>query len=138
MTSRKKTPDILAAVLGDKLKAKTRVKDNGKTLSKPTRKSGKTIMPEDIKKAAFYLSYPAMNDLEEAWDRLRKLAKNNGSELPKALIVELAIRTALEDLKANGDKSRLAQEMAKLYSTPPAPANDFNIAIRADWLRIKR
>jgi hypothetical protein len=79
-----------------------------------------------------------MNDLEEAWDRLRKLAKNNRSEVPKALIVELAIRTALEDLKANGDKSRLAQEMAKLYATPPATVNDLNIAIRADWLRIKR
>jgi len=138
MTSRKKTPDILGAVLGDKPKAKTRVKDNGKTLSKPTRKSGKTIIPEDIKKATFYLSYPAMNDLEEAWDRLRKLAKNKESEFPKSLVVELAIRTALEDLKANGYKSRLVQEMAKLYAKTPAPVNDLNIAIRADWLRIKR
>lgn len=138
MTSRKKTPDILGAVLGDKPKAKTKVKDNGKTLSKPTRKSGKTKIPKDIKKANFYLSYPAMNDLEEAWNMLRKLAKNNRSEIPKVLIAELAIRTALEDLKANGDKSRLAQEMAKLYATPPAPVNDLNIAIRADWLRIKR
>ena len=115
MTDRKKTPDILGAVLGETPKTGT-AKLAVKTVSKPTRKTGKTayhktVKPEDKAKATFYLSQPALENLEEAWYRLRKLAKNNRSKVSKSLIVELAVRTALEDLEEKGDKSRLAQEM---------------------------
>ena len=118
MTGRKKTPDVLGAVLGEKPKPK--VMKASLTSGKATRKSSKTvrhnaIIPENIEKAkaTFYLSQPALEDLEGAWYRLRKLARNNRSKVSKSLIVELAIRTALEDLEERGEQSSLAQEMEK-------------------------
>jgi len=140
MADRKQTPSILDDLLTGQPEAKDAGKpaeqltsipvsqQAGKPVqqhtSKPVRKpAGKPAQqkasrpaepaPEEEKlKATYYLSQRAMDDLEEAWHKLRKQARpEDRAKVSKSLIVEIAIRMALEDLQAKDKDSRLTRTL---------------------------
>ena len=100
MADRKQTPDLLGAVLNSK--------PTGKQVKQKARKpvSQHTIKTESKVKATYYLSQEAIDALEDAQYRLRRLAGENRARVSKSLIVELAVKMVLEDVEAKGDKSR--------------------------------
>ena len=137
MADRKKTPDILGSLLGDTSKteyhntgipeyhkdskpelqptSKPVRKSTGKTVSKPTSKPVSQKKPEaqpaEKVKATFYLDTEIVETLEEGWMELRKLAdKKDRGQISKSLIVELALKLALEDLEKRGAESSLAKK----------------------------
>ena len=138
MAERKKTPDILGSLLGDTSKteyhntgipeyhndsmpelqpaSKTVRKSTGKPVSKPTskpvsQKKAGAQEPAEKVKATFYLDAQAVEALEAGWMELRKLAdKKDRSQISKSLIVELALKLALEDLEKKGADSSLAKK----------------------------
>jgi hypothetical protein len=66
--------------------------------------------PAQKVKATFYLDAQAVEALEAGWMELRKLAdKKDRSQISKSLIVELALKLALEDLEKKGADSSLAR-----------------------------
>ena len=138
MADRKKTPDILGSLLGDTSKteyhntgipeyhndskpelqptSKPVRKSTGKTASKPTSKPVSQKKPLDTGpaekvKATFYLDAEIVEALEEGWMELRKLAdKKDRGQISKSLIVEQALKLALDELKAQGVNSLLAKK----------------------------
>ena len=132
MADRKKTPDILGSLLGDTSKteyhndskpelqptSKPVRKSTGKTVSRPTSKpvsQKKPLVtgPAEKVKATYYLDAEIVEALEEGWMGLRKLAdKKDRSRISKSLIVELALKLALEDLEKRGSESSLASNTA--------------------------
>ena len=129
MADRKKTPDILGSLLGDASMpeyhntgipeyhndSKPELQPTSKPVRKPT---GKTVShkkpeaqePAEKVKATFYLDAGIVEALEEGWMELRKLAdKKDRGQISKSLIVELALKMALDELKAQGVKSLLAK-----------------------------
>ena len=138
MADRKKTPDILGSLLGDTIKpeyhntgipeyhkdskpelqstSKPVRKSTGKTVSKPTSKpvSQKKAEPQEPAekiKATYYLDAEVVEALEEGWMELRKLAdKKDRGQISKSLIVELALKLALEELEKRGAESSLAKK----------------------------
>lgn len=141
MAERKKTPDILGSLLGDTIKpeyhntgipeyhkdskpelqptSKPVRKSTGKTVSKPTSKpvSQKKAEPQEPAekiKATYYLDAEVVEALEEGWMELRRLAdKKDRGQISKSLIVELSLKMALDELKAQGVKSLLAKKCRK-------------------------
>jgi len=134
MADRKKTPDILNDLLGgapapkaedtgipaSQLTSKPVSQDTGKPARHPARKPARQSTstkaeqpsPEEPRlKATYYLSPEAMEALDEAWLKLRKMAKTR-SQISKSLIVEQAILLAAEDLTAKGGQSQLAGKVA--------------------------
>ena len=136
MAERKKTPDILGSLLGDTSKteyhntgipeyhndskpelqptSKPVRKSTGKTVSKPTSKPVSQKKPEsqpaEKVKATFYLEAEIVEALEEGWMELRKMAdKKDRGQISKSLIVEQALKLALEDLEKRGADSSLAR-----------------------------
>jgi len=130
MADRKKTPDILGSLLGDTIMPEyhnTGIpeyhKDSKPELqptSKPVRKctskpvSQKKALaeePAEKVKATFYLDAEVVEALEEGWMELRKLAdKKDRGQISKSLIVELALKLALEELEKRGAESSLAKK----------------------------
>ena len=131
MADRKKTPDILGSLLGDTIKpeyhntgipeyhndSKPVRKSTGKTVSKPTskpvsQKKAEPQEPAEKVKATYYLDTEVVEALEEGWMELRKLAdKKDRGQISKSLIVELALKLALDELKAKGVNSLLAKKV---------------------------
>ena len=129
MADRKKTPDILGSLLGDTSKteyhntgipeyhndSKPELQPTIKTVRKPTskpvsQKKAEAEEPAEKVKATFYLDAQAVEALEAGWMELRKLAdKKDRSQISKSLIVELALKLALEDLEKKGADSSLAR-----------------------------
>ena len=63
-------------------------------------------------KATFYLDAEIVEALETGWMELRKLAdKKDRGQISKSLIVELALKMALEDLEKKGSDSLLAKKL---------------------------
>ena len=138
MADRKKTPDILGSLLGDTIKteyhntgipeyhkdskpelqptSKPVRKSTGKTVSKPASKPVSQKKPEPQEpaekvKATYYLDAEVVEALEEGWMELRKLAdKKDRGQISKSLIVELSLKMALDELKAQGVNSLLAKK----------------------------
>jgi hypothetical protein len=62
-------------------------------------------------KATYYLDAEVVEALEEGWMELRKLAdKKDRGQISKSLIVEQALKLALDELKAQGVNSLLAKK----------------------------
>lgn len=131
MADRKQTPNILNDLLGGAPRpADTSIpvsqhtskpvrQHTGKTARQPTSKtesqpaSTEQPAPEEIKlKATYYLAPAAMDALDEAWLRLRKMAKAR-AQISKSWIVEQAILLAVEELTAKGDRSQLASKLVR-------------------------
>ena len=138
MADRKKTPDILGSLLGDTSKteyhntgipeyhndskpelqstSKPVRKSTSKTVSKPTskpvsQKKAEPQEPAEKVKATYYLDAEVIEALEEGWMELRKLAdKKDRGQISKSLIVELSLKMALDELKAQGENSLLAKK----------------------------
>lgn len=65
-------------------------------------------------KATYYLSQQALDGLDEAWLKLRKMATaEDRARVSKSIIVEQAILLALAELEAKGKKSPLAQRLIR-------------------------
>ena len=62
-------------------------------------------------KATFYLSQEAVDALDEAWFRLRRLTKTDKGRVSKSAIVDIAVQTTLEELETKGSESQLARKM---------------------------
>ena len=129
MADRKKTPDILGSLLGDTSKteyhntgipeyhndSKPELQPTSKPVRKPTSKPVSQKKPEaqpaEKVKATFYLDTEIVETLEEGWMELRKLAdKKDRGQISKSLIVEQALKLALDELKAQGVNSLLAKK----------------------------
>ena len=140
MADRKETPDILGSLLGDKKPEDTSKeeyhkagkpvsqqarkpveKPTSKTVSQKTQQPDKpaTVAPEPVRepsgeklKATYYISIEAVEALEEAWMKLRKMAPTDArTSISKSLIVETALQTVLEELERTGQKSKLAKKL---------------------------
>lgn len=100
-------PEYLTASIPAKLNTIKPVRQ--KKTSPPPAKEPEEA-PGDKNKATFYISGQVLEDLEAGWIQLRKLSpiKTRG-QISKSLIVELALKVALEDLSSKGDKSLLAK-----------------------------
>ena len=121
MADRKKTPDILGSLLGDTSKTEyhnTGIPEYHKaskpelqpTIKPVSQKKAEEAGPAQKVKATFYLDAQAVEALEAGWIELRKLAdKKDRSQISKSLIVELALKLALEDLEKKGADSSLAR-----------------------------
>ena len=142
MADRKKTPDILGSLLGDTIKPEYHntgipeyhndskpelqptIKPVSQPTSKPARKPTSKLVsqkkaeakgPAGKVKATYYLDAEIVEALEEGWMELRKLAdKKDRGQISKSLIVELALKLALDELKTQGVKSLLAKKCRKL------------------------
>ncbi|MEW6737485.1 MAG: hypothetical protein AB1489_39755 [Acidobacteriota bacterium] len=71
--------------------------------SKPEKPNvGKTVHQyegAEKAKATYYLSQNVLDELDEAWFRIRKMAKpEDRGKLSKSLLVELALQMAIQDL----------------------------------------
>lgn len=62
-------------------------------------------------KATFYLTQDTVNDLEDAWLKLRRAADGSRSAITKSLIVRLALEIALEEMTSKGTSSQLAKRL---------------------------
>ena len=133
MADRKKTPDILGSLLGDTSKpeyhntgipeyhndSEPELQPTSKPVRKRTSKpvSQKKALaeePAEKVKATFYLDTEIVETLEEGWMELRKLAdKKDRGQISKSLIVELALKLALEDLRKKGSDSLLAKKLSR-------------------------
>ena len=129
MADRKKTPDILGSLLGDTSKTEyhntgipehhnnsmPELQPTSKPVRKPTskpagQKKAENQEPAQKVKATFYLDAQAVEALEAGWMELRRLAdKKDRSQISKSLIVERALKLALEDLEKKGADSSLAR-----------------------------
>jgi len=76
--------------------------------SKPSGEAEKNL----DQRLTLYLSEEAFDSLENAWLRLRKLAKSGDRKrISKSLIIEEALLIALEEFEAKGEKSRLVKAL---------------------------
>lgn len=86
---------------------------NDLTLSKPSEEAKSS---EDNKtKATYYISQQLIEDIDQAWFDLRKLLKpTDRGKLSKSLLVELAVKVAVEDFRKNGKNSILLQQILNI------------------------
>jgi hypothetical protein len=88
-------------------------------MDKQTQDTGKpvkqdTSIPESVEKvkATYYISQSTIDALEDAWYQLRKEASpENRGEISKSLIVDIALKIVIEDLRKQGTESQLASIM---------------------------
>ena len=136
MADRKQTPDILGSLLGDTPKkpedqntikteyhkagipeyhkdSKPVKQSTSKTVSQKKPSAPKVQKPSGDKvKATYYIDSQAVEDLEEGWIQLRKMAdKKTRGQISKSLIVELAVQIVLEELKSKGSSSQIAKRI---------------------------
>lgn len=143
MADRKQTPNILNDLLGggapppaptdtsipvSQQAGKTARQHTGKTARQPTRKPEgqpagtepeQPASEEPKLKATYYLSPGSLEALDEAWLKLRKMARAR-AQVSKSLIVERAILLAVEELKAKGDKSHIASKLVSQQDSKPS------------------
>ena len=83
----------------------------GATRSRPKRAAKKRAAPATTPKqyATFYISQDTVAELEEAWMALRRIRKGKKGSVSKSTIVEVALRTALEDFRSDRKNSTLAR-----------------------------
>jgi hypothetical protein len=68
--------------------------------------------PGEKAKATYYLAADVLDELEEAWITLRRLAPQEvRGSVSKSLIVEAALRLSLAELEKAGEKSKLARKV---------------------------
>jgi hypothetical protein len=68
--------------------------------------------PGEKAKATYYLAADVLDELEEAWITLRRLAPQEArGSVSKSLIVEAALRLSLAELEKAGEKSKLARKV---------------------------
>lgn len=104
--SRKDTPNLM----GDLLSGKKASKPAEQQDSQPEEPSPKPT--EEKLKRTFYLSQVGTNALEELQYHLRRLASlEDRGQVSYSLIVERAILLALEELKEQGQASRIASRL---------------------------
>ncbi|HET6510544.1 MAG TPA: hypothetical protein VFH43_00015 [Candidatus Kapabacteria bacterium] len=85
-------------------------KGEGKTSLARNKAAQKPVEDSTIK-ATFYLTKDTVNDLEDAWMKLRRLADGSRGAITKSLIVRLALEIALEDMTSKGTASQLAKRL---------------------------
>lgn len=103
MATRMETPDMFDYLMGGT------IQQESNNEIKP--ESNKAIKQEIAKeKSTFNLSVPTLDQLEEAWVKLRKQFKDKG-RITKSLIVERAIALAIKDLQDNGEYSTLSKDL---------------------------
>jgi hypothetical protein len=122
MATRKPTPDILSDLLGEPSSSQhtgTPVHQPTRTAADPSPRAPAILAGERLK-ATFYLDPDVLEQLEEAWHQLRKLAKSpDRGKVSKSLIVEVALALALQELKAQGEASPLARIMVHQQNGKP-------------------
>lgn len=79
-------------------------------MQKDVIKSNDTFTKE---KTTFNLSCKTIDELDDAWMRLRKKLKDEHYRITKTLIVEKAIEIALADLESNNEQSELFLKLKK-------------------------
>lgn len=127
MAKRKTTPDMLRAVLSDEdipaeaeeqtaaedkpTKAPEKKEPQGAQKSRPQRAAKKPAPQVATPKqyATFYISQDTIAELEEAWMSLRRIRKGKKGSVSKSTIVEVALRTALEDFRSDRKNSTLGR-----------------------------
>jgi len=132
MADRKKTPDIMADLLGGSPPQPTIKPEyhntgipEGKPTIKPKRSAPKPKPAPEEKppkqatrekvKATFYISADIVDRLEEGWSELRKISpKEARGEISKSFIVETCLQEALEGLARSGRTSLLAKKAEKI------------------------
>lgn len=119
MAERKKTPDILADLLGDNppVSSKTVKQQDSETAKQ---RNSETASEEEETgtsakvKVTFYLSEDAVEMLEDAQRQLRRLGRSAGKNpiskaaTSKSALLEEALKIACADLEARGMESQLA------------------------------
>lgn len=134
MADRKKTPDIMADLLGGSPQQPT-IKPEGHNTGipayQPTIKTERKRSAPQVKpapeektpaqatrekvKATFYISADIVDRLEEGWSELRKISpKEARGEISKSFIVETCLQEALEGLARSGRTSLLAKKAEKI------------------------
>ena len=122
MASRKrahqKTPDVLGEVLSKPETPKAEISgipENQEDSIPVRQKDVELASRSDAEKvkATFYLSQEAVDALDEAWYRLRRLTKTHKGRVSKSAIVDIAVQMTLEDLEAEGPESHLARKMIR-------------------------
>ncbi|SMC24875.1 hypothetical protein SAMN02746041_02125 [Desulfacinum hydrothermale DSM 13146] len=73
--------------------------------------------PRPKKKATYYLTKVLLRRLDEAQQTLKELSGESGRPIvSKSLIVELALKTAIQDLERSGRASRLVKLIGSLQA----------------------
>ena len=140
MPDRKRSPDILGDLLGQKPAPEKDSQESEASIpvsqdagipssqhtSKPVRqRAGRPARQQASKaaeeepsgaeqklKATYYLSPEAMDALEEAWLKLRKMAgQEDRAKVSKSAIVETALLLAVAELEAKREQSQLASKL---------------------------
>ena len=133
MADRKKTPDIMADLLGGAPPQPTIKPEyhnagipEGKPTIKPKRSAPKPKPAPEVEppkqatrekvKATFYISADIVDRLEDGWSELRRISpKEARGEISKSFIVETALLEALDNL-AKWNKDSLLAKKAGLIS----------------------
>ncbi len=79
-------------------------------MQKDVIKSNDTLTKE---KTTFNLSCKTLDELDDAWMRLRKKLKDESYRITKTLIVEKALEIALADLESKNEQSELFLKLKK-------------------------
>lgn len=134
MADRKKTPDIMADLLGGSPPQPTikpeyhnagipadqqtikpeRKRSAPKAKPAPDKETPKQATREKVK-ATFYISADIVDRLEDGWSELRKISpKEARGEVSKSFIVETALQDALDGLARSGRTSLLAKRAEQI------------------------
>ena len=127
MDDKDRTPeDLLGGLLGKpQKKVSEPVQESSRATEKPQepqRKAKPAVAKENASqpvqespegqksKATYYLDKDLLDQLDEGWIELRKMAKNK-RQVSKSWIVEQALKLTLEELKSKGSKSKIAKSI---------------------------
>lgn len=76
---------------------------------------GDRSLEEDKAKATYYISQKVIEDIDQVWFDLRKLLKPaDRGKFSKSLLVELAVKAAVEDFRKNPEASNLLQRILNI------------------------
>jgi hypothetical protein len=104
LKGREKTPDIMAGIMGAQQPESNReiTQPNNQGIKQESNKTEATIDEGVKEKATFNLSKSLLNELEDAWLNLRK--SYGDKKITKTLIIEEAVKAALQDLSIKGQE----------------------------------
>ena len=109
MADRKKTPDVMADLMGLPTKSEDTESSGDERTSTPAHQHTSAPAPEVRRKATYYIAPHSLEELEQGWQQLRLLVPiEQRRRVSKSLIVETALQLALDDLSARGAQSQLA------------------------------
>ena len=107
--NKERTPDILGSIMGESIKAEENkaapVEDSNNYAQ-----SQKYKADEWKERATFNLSSSTLENLDDAWLKLRRKLKGE-QRISKTLIVEVALEMALQDFEANNESSELYKQL---------------------------